>query len=64
MLSHLEPSAEITGGPWFSENELDTEFIEEMCKICYRYVLSKVSRPPQPFIALEHCNPAWAHSAS
>jgi DNA-directed RNA polymerase III subunit RPC6 len=47
MLAHLEPSADITGGPWFSENELDTEFIEEMCKICYRYVLSK-SAPSIP----------------
>lgn len=42
MLAKLEPSVDLTGGPWFSENELDSEFIEEMCKICYRYILSKV----------------------
>jgi len=43
MLAHLEPSVEITGGPWFSENELDTEFIEELCKVCFRYIASKVN---------------------
>lgn len=42
MLSHLEPSTEITGGPWFSDNELDIEFIEEICKTCYKYVAANV----------------------
>lgn len=41
MLAALEPSTDITGGPWFSENELDVEFIEELCKVCLRYVASK-----------------------
>lgn len=41
MLANLEPSTEITGGPWFSENELDVEFIEELCKVCLRYIASK-----------------------
>lgn len=41
MLASLEPSQEITGGPWFSENELDTEFIEELCKVCLRYIATK-----------------------
>lgn len=42
MLYHLQPSTDITGGPWFSENELDVEFIEELSKITHRYILSKV----------------------
>ena len=42
MLAHLEPNADLTGGPWFNENELDLEFIEEMCKICHRFIYSKV----------------------
>lgn len=42
MLFDLEPSTELTGGPWFSENELDLEFIDEICKVCYRYILSQV----------------------
>jgi hypothetical protein len=28
MLYDLEPSAEITGGPWYSDNEFDTAFID------------------------------------
>lgn len=45
MLAGLEPCQDITGGPWFSENELDTEFIEELCKVCHRYVSSKSVSP-------------------
>ncbi len=41
MLASIEPSQDLTGGPWFSENELDIEFIEELCKICLRFVESK-----------------------
>ena len=26
MLFHLEPSTEMTGGPWYTDKELDTEF--------------------------------------
>lgn len=47
MLANLEPSQEITGGPWFSENELDTEFIEELCKVCLRFIGTK-SVSPKP----------------
>lgn len=47
MLAHLEPSVDLTGGPWFSENELDSEFIDEMCKLCYRYIASQ-SLPRNP----------------
>lgn len=41
MLYNLEPSIEVTGGPWFSENELDLQFIEEMCKVCLRFIENK-----------------------
>lgn len=41
MLANLEPSADITGGPWFSENELDVEFIEELCKVCLKFIVGK-----------------------
>lgn len=52
MLAHLEPSVDLTGGPWFSENELDSEFIDEMCKICYRYIASRsLPRSPNAILA-------------
>lgn len=56
MLANLEPSVEITGGPWFNENELDTEFIEELCKVCLRYIASKsVSSRPGHIYPAEYC---------
>ena len=42
MMSHLEPSVEITGGPWYSENELDTEFIKMLASACLRFIKDKV----------------------
>ena len=41
MLIGLDPSTEITGGPWFSESELDVEFINELCRVCLRFIASK-----------------------
>ena len=40
MLYDLEPSEEFTGGPWFEENELDIEFINDFCKLCHKIILS------------------------
>lgn len=41
MLIGLSPSTEITGGPWFSETELDVEFINELCRVILRFIVSK-----------------------
>ncbi|KZT02415.1 uncharacterized protein LAESUDRAFT_661947 [Laetiporus sulphureus 93-53] len=38
MLSHLEPSTELTGGPWFTDNELDTEFIKLLSGVCLKII--------------------------
>ncbi|KAH8998046.1 RNA polymerase Rpc34 subunit-domain-containing protein [Lactarius akahatsu] len=38
MMAHLEPSVELTGGPWYTDNELDTEFIKLLCSACLRFV--------------------------
>lgn len=43
MLAHLEPSVEMTGGPWYTDNELDTEFIKLLCSACLRFIRDKVS---------------------
>lgn len=42
MLSHLDPSVELTGGPWYSENELDTEFIRLLSRACLQFVRDRV----------------------
>lgn len=41
MLYHLTPSIEVTGGPWFTDGELDTEFVESLLTIIWRFVTSK-----------------------
>jgi DNA-directed RNA polymerase III subunit RPC6 len=45
MLVGLTPSAEVTGGPWFSESELDVEFINELCRVCLRFIESRSPAP-------------------
>lgn len=44
MLFHLEPSSSITGGPWYTDNELDTEFIKHLLSACLRFIREKASR--------------------
>lgn len=38
MLYNLQPSLEITGGPWFTDGELDTEFIDSLLTIIWRFI--------------------------
>ncbi|EPS93718.1 hypothetical protein FOMPIDRAFT_1170252 [Fomitopsis schrenkii] len=52
MLYHLDPSVEMTGGPWYTDNELDTEFIKLLCSACIRFIrdrsLPKLSSSSEP----------------
>jgi DNA-directed RNA polymerase III subunit RPC6 len=41
MLYHLTPSIEVTGGPWFTDGELDSEFVESLLTIIWRFTASK-----------------------
>jgi DNA-directed RNA polymerase III subunit RPC6 len=47
MLYDIEPSSEVTGGPWFSDNELDSEFINGLMKACFKFIYSR-SFPRNP----------------
>lgn len=38
MLFHLEPSTEMTGGPWYTDKELDTEFIKTLTATCLQFI--------------------------
>lgn len=52
MLYNLQPSIEVTGGPWFTDSELDTEFIDSLISVIWRFVASKTFptafQPPSP----------------
>jgi len=38
MLESLEPSIALTGGPWYTDNELDTEFIQHLTGACLKFI--------------------------
>ncbi|PPQ77738.1 hypothetical protein CVT25_011173 [Psilocybe cyanescens] len=38
MLEGIEPSISLTGGPWYTDNELDTEFIQNLTEACYKLI--------------------------
>lgn len=41
MLAGLTPSLELSGGPWYTDNEMDTVFINQLCKFLHQLVCSK-----------------------
>lgn len=38
MLYNLQPSIDVTGGPWFTDSELDSEFIDLLTTAIWKYV--------------------------
>lgn len=45
MLAGVTPSVDITGGPWFTDNELDVEFVEVLKKVIKKFLMDKVCLP-------------------
>lgn len=41
MLYDLTPSIELSGGPWYTDNELDTGFIHELSMACLRFIQAR-----------------------
>lgn len=41
MLFDLTPAKEITGGPWYTDQEFDHQFVEELCMFVVQYVKSQ-----------------------
>lgn len=50
MLYELEPSQEIAGGPWFTDFELDCEFVEELVGSTFKLLKPKISPDDQTSI--------------
>ena len=48
MLEGIEPSIALTGGPWYTDNELDTEFIQNLTEACYKFISDLVSHHTPP----------------
>jgi RNA polymerase Rpc34 subunit len=43
ILAHLEPSLDLTGGSWYTDQEFDLEFIDALARQCYKFIYQKVS---------------------
>ena len=48
MLSSLEPSPSLTGGPWYTEHEFDHSFILELRNFALLYVRKNFQRGGKP----------------
>ena len=42
MLEGIEPSVALTGGPWYTDNELDVAFINTLIRACLKIVRDMV----------------------
>ncbi|KAJ2546862.1 34-kDa subunit of RNA polymerase III (C) [Coemansia sp. RSA 1933] len=40
MLVNVSPSADVTGGPWYTDQEMDTDFIDQLAKQCYQFIFA------------------------
>jgi len=70
MMAHLEPSVEITGGPWYTDNELDIEFIRMLSSACLQYIRDRtlpkgsLGAPPSERKLFPHSNhPPYPNAA-
>lgn len=51
MLYHLQPSVSVTGGAWFTDGELDVEFIDSLLAVVWRFVCEKtVKQGPHEYV--------------
>ncbi|KAI6003441.1 RNA polymerase Rpc34 subunit-domain-containing protein [Pisolithus orientalis] len=48
MLAHLEPLVELMGGPWYTDNELDAEFIKLLSSACLHYICDCIGKHVSP----------------
>lgn len=55
MLYHLQPSIEVTGGPWFNDSELDSEFIALLLRLVWQY-LARQTFPSSFDATLKQCS--------
>lgn len=62
MLYNLQPSIDVTGGPWFTDSELDVEFINSLLTIVWRYISERTF--PNGFKNFSTSSSALSASAS
>ncbi|KZV75623.1 hypothetical protein PENSPDRAFT_748285 [Peniophora sp. CONT] len=63
MLANLEPSVELTGGPWYTDNELDLEFIQALTQSCLSFIRGRSFPKPRPDVP-DTAQPLFAPNAA
>lgn len=43
MLFELDPSSDLTGGNWYTDSKIDTEFIDQLASTIHKYIQAKSS---------------------
>ncbi|KEP55040.1 putative DNA-directed RNA polymerase III subunit rpc6 [Rhizoctonia solani 123E] len=38
ILANLQPSVEVSGGPWYNNSEFETEFVKTLCDACLNFI--------------------------
>ncbi|KAG8686784.1 34-kDa subunit of RNA polymerase III (C) [Ceratobasidium sp. 395] len=38
ILANLQPSVEVSGGPWYNNSEFETEFVQTLCNVCLNFI--------------------------
>ncbi|KAH7337740.1 RNA polymerase Rpc34 subunit-domain-containing protein [Rhizoctonia solani] len=38
ILANLQPSVEVSGGPWYNNSEFETEFVQTLCDACLNFI--------------------------
>lgn len=56
-LSEFEPSAELTGGAWYTDDKLDVEFIDQLSSQLLKYIVAKSSPSSS-----QHANAIFANT--
>ncbi|GAA5929226.1 uncharacterized protein JCM15063_004086 [Sporobolomyces koalae] len=70
MLAGLQPSVELTGGPWFTDNELDTELVDTLKKVVQKHLQdhsipkSQTYHPPDDPMSTIRYRPIYPVSAT
>ncbi|CAE6461389.1 unnamed protein product [Rhizoctonia solani] len=42
ILANLQPSVEVSGGPWYNNSEFESEFVQTLCKACLNFIQQQV----------------------
>ena len=46
ILANLQPSVEVSGGPWYNNSEFETEFVQTLCNACLNFIQKRVRTTP------------------